>query len=236
MSSQQIIDMLPAYALGILEVEEAQRVEAFLATNPRYRAEVAAYRDVNDQLALAVAQSAPSPKTKTRLMTRTQASLKKRNADANHERFMREAYRLAQQSVERGDEPFGALLVWRGEIALRADNTVITGRDATNHAETNLMRLANQKFDKQFLAQCTLYTSTEPCLMCCGAIYWSGVRRVVYGVGARTLADLTKGQYVIESAEIFGRIKPTIQVIGPILEAEGMQTHNAFWPDFLANL
>ncbi|MGB1251942.1 MAG: deaminase [Candidatus Promineifilaceae bacterium] len=236
MSTEELIDLIPAYALGILDYAEAQQVETFLAANPHYRGEVASYRNVNDQLALAVAQAAPSLKTRTRLMTRTQTSLRKRNKVANHERFIREAYKLAQQAVDRGDEPFGALLVWRGEIALRADNTTVTERDATNHAETNLVRLANKKFDKAFLGECTLYTSTEPCLMCCGAIYWSGVRRIVYGVGATTLAALTGGVYVIESSEIFGRIKPPTQVIGPILEKEGMIIHNAFWPDFLANL
>lgn len=234
MSTEELIDLLPAYALGILDYAEAQQVEAFLVAHPTYRSELAAYRDVNDQLALAVAQANPSARTKTRLLTRTQTSLKKRTAVANHERFIREAYRLAQQSADRGDEPFGALLVWRGEIALRADNTTTTGNDATNHAETNLVRLANQKFDRQFLSECTLYTSTEPCLMCCGAIYWSGVRRVVFGVSATALAALTGGEYVIESREIFGRIKPPTQLLGPILEAEGMVIHNAFWPDFLS--
>ena len=111
MTTEEFLDLLPAYALGILDYEDAQKVQVFLTAHPEYKGEVAAYREVNDQLALGVAESAPSPQTRTRLMTRTQTSLKKRNANANHERFMREAYRLAQQSADRGDQPFGAILV-----------------------------------------------------------------------------------------------------------------------------
>ncbi|MFD7102034.1 nucleoside deaminase [Streptomyces celluloflavus] len=66
------------------------------------------------------------------------------------------------------------------EILLEAENTVTTGRDATGHAETNLVRLATATYDAGFLRTCSLYTSTEPCAMCSGAIYWGGIGRVVY--------------------------------------------------------
>ncbi|QSE95801.1 hypothetical protein JWS13_43935 [Rhodococcus pseudokoreensis] len=35
-----------------------------------------------------------------------------------------------------------------------------------------------------------MYTSTEPCLMCAGAIYLSGIGRVVYALAAKDLASL----------------------------------------------
>ena len=67
-------------------------------------------------------------------------------------------------------------------MLLEAGNTVVTGRDATGHAEPNPMTLASRRFPRDLLACCTMYTSTEPCATCAGAVYWTGVRRVVDGL------------------------------------------------------
>src|SRR5439155_436728 len=69
-----------------------------------------------------------------------------------------------------------------GEIVLEAENTVITGRNPTFHAETNLMREAAGRFEPDYLARCTMYSSAEPCAMCAGTTYWANVRRIVYGL------------------------------------------------------
>jgi tRNA(Arg) A34 adenosine deaminase TadA len=96
-----------------------------------------------------------------------------------------ERYLLASIELARanGNHPFGALLLDAdGNVVLEAENTVLTARDCTGHAETNLMRMASERFDPEFLSRCTLYTSTEPCAMCAGAIYWGNVRRVVFAL------------------------------------------------------
>src|SRR5215208_1192535 len=85
---------------------------------------------------------------------------------------------VAWQARENGNHPFGAVLVdERNRVVLQAENTVVTGRDATGHAETNLVRLATQQFLPEQLMHYTLYSSTEPCAMCAGAIYWSEIGR-----------------------------------------------------------
>ena len=90
---------------------------------------------------------------------------------------------IARRARSAGNHPFGALLVGAdGEVLLEAENTVMTEHDCTGHAETNLMRLASTRFSLDILSGCTLYTSTEPCAMCAGAIYWGGINRVVYGL------------------------------------------------------
>ena len=65
----------------------------------------------------------------------------------NHEPFLREAIALSKSSMEGGDEPFGSVLVKHGEVILRAENSVFTGHDMTNHAEMNLVKLAAQHYD-----------------------------------------------------------------------------------------
>ena len=93
------------------------------------------------------------------------------------------AISVAWQAREHGNHPFGAVLVDAdNHVILTTENTVITERDCTGHAETNLVRLATQRFSPEQLACCTLYSSTEPCAMCAGAIHWSQIGRVVFAL------------------------------------------------------
>jgi tRNA(Arg) A34 adenosine deaminase TadA len=88
------------------------------------------------------------------------------------------AIALAWRAHEHGNHPFGAVLVDdHNQVVLQAENTVVTERDCTGHAETNLMRQASQRFSPEQLATYTLYTSTEPCAMCAGAIHWGKAGR-----------------------------------------------------------
>ena len=79
---------------------------------------------------------------------------------------LRLAISVAWRAREHGNHPFGAVLVdENNRVLLEAENTVITARDSTGHAETNLVRLATQRFLPEQLARYTLYSSTEPCAM-----------------------------------------------------------------------
>jgi tRNA(Arg) A34 adenosine deaminase TadA len=60
-------------------------------------------------------------------------------------------------------------------MLLEALHTVVTERDPTGHAETNLVRLATRSIEPEILASCTLYSSAEPCAMCAGAIHWGNI-------------------------------------------------------------
>lgn len=149
--------------------------------------------------------------------------------------FPRASIDLARKARERGDHPFGSLLVdGSGNLLLEAENTVTSERDCTGHAETNLMRLASQKYTSDFLAQCTLYTSTEPCPMCAGAIYWGAVGRVVFGLSVESLMRLVTQSsenppLVLPCREVFARGQRRIEVVGPVLEDEAREVHEGFW-------
>ena len=102
--------------------------------------------------------------------------------------YLRLALQVARRARDHGNHPFGALLVDdAGQVLLEAENTVNTARDCTGHAETNLVRLASQAFPPEKLATCTLYTSTEPCAMCAGAIHWGKIGRVVFALSEASL-------------------------------------------------
>ena len=93
---------------------------------------------------------------------------------------LRRAIDLRASAREHGNQPFGALLVdAKGNVVLEAENTVRTDKDVTAHAETNLMRVAIARFDRDFLGHCTLYTRPEPCAIVRG--HWGSIRSLVFG-------------------------------------------------------
>ena len=95
--------------------------------------------------------------------------------------FMREAIRLADESVKNGGGPFGAVIVRDGEIVAGSANSVTLDNDPTAHAEVNTIRQACRKLGTFDLSDCVIYTSCEPCPMCLGAIYWAHIDRIFYG-------------------------------------------------------
>lgn len=148
--------------------------------------------------------------------------------DSEHEKFMRRAIALAKQSANGGNHPFGAVLVRNGYVVAEGENTVIDD-DCTHHAELSLVRSAERFLSDAQRAESTLYTSTEPCAMCAGAIYWAGIRRVVFSVPAERLVDHTGYGIRLGCAQIYEHADQPVEVIGPILEDEGFAVHQDFW-------
>src|SRR5690606_11819673 len=125
--------------------------------------------------------------------------------------------------------PFGALLVKDGQVILRAENTVFTGRDMTNHAEMNLVKEAMRRFEPTDLLEATLYTSTEPCALCSGAIYWSGVGRGVIACPGARLALLAGIGLAAPCGVVVDGGPRRVVVTGPLPEEAAAQTQTNYW-------
>ena len=104
--------------------------------------------------------------------------------------YMGEAIRLSELAVMHGNEPFGAVLVKDGKIVYSNENQIYTGSDPTFHAEAGLLRSFCAKTNIVDLRDYTLYSSCEPCFMCCGAMVWTKVGRLVYGASDIDLCDI----------------------------------------------
>ncbi len=143
--------------------------------------------------------------------------------------FIDQTYQLARQAVKNGNHPFGALLVSDNRVILTACNSVHTDNDVTAHAELNLVKKLSASGLKFSADSLTLYTSTEPCAMCSGAIYWSGIRRLVFGCSAKALASVTGGNLAIPCQAIFQHGKEPTTVRGPINETVGQKIHQQYW-------
>ncbi|MCA1716689.1 MAG: nucleoside deaminase [Actinobacteria bacterium] len=139
---------------------------------------------------------------------------------------LRRAIDLAFRARERGDRPFGAVLVGEdGQVLAEGENTQTTERDVTGHAETNLLREVCRLHDAETLAVSTLYASGEPCAMCAGTIFWSGVGRVVYGASAGRIRELSRDSGTrpvlrLSCREVLAAGTRPTEVVGPILEEE----------------
>jgi len=143
--------------------------------------------------------------------------------------FVRRSIQLSADAVAHGNHPFGALLVKDDQIILEAENSVSTEHDLTNHAELSLVRLAVKQFLPNFLENTTLYTSTEPCAMCAGAIYWAGLGEVIYACSAQRLAGFAGEALSLPCRDVFSKGIRKIYVTGPVLEQEASIVHAAYW-------
>ena len=104
--------------------------------------------------------------------------------------FMQEAIRLAEQGMRAGaGGPFGAVVVYQGQVIGRGCNQVLSAKDPTAHAEVVAIRQACQKLGSFWLKGCELYTNCEPCPMCLSAVYWARIGRVYFATTRQDAAD-----------------------------------------------
>ena len=147
----------------------------------------------------------------------------------HHEDFIRSTYQLAISAQAKGNHPFGALLVLDNLVVATAENTVFTEKDITKHAELNLVSQVSREMDLESLSRSILYTSTEPCAMCSGAIFWAGISHVVYGCSVALFGEIAGGTFVVPCRDLFKYGVKQIKVDGPVLEGEGAEIHRNFW-------
>ena len=149
--------------------------------------------------------------------------------------YLRKAIAWSCTARARGNRPFGAVVVSeQGDLLAEAYcNTGETG-DCTGHAETNAVRQLSPRFGREMLAKATLYSSAEPCVMCAGAIFWSGIGRVVFGIDAVRLREFRGERPEQRDAElscrdVFAASPHAIECIGPAMIDEASAPHVGFW-------
>ena len=155
---------------------------------------------------------------------------------AYDEALLRQAFDVARRAREGGDHPFGAVLAdSNGTLLMEQGNGYSSeGGDRTAHAERLLASSAARVYSLEDLAEFTLYTSAEPCAMCAGAIYWSGIGRVVYGQTEKSLKEQTGDHEENPTLDlpceiIFAAGQRPTEIIGPLLEDEAAQLQADYW-------
>jgi tRNA(Arg) A34 adenosine deaminase TadA len=138
-------------------------------------------------------------------------------------KFMARAYEWARKSLARGDNPIGAVLVKDGKIICESGNSIFTDSDLTQHGETGLISHASPVLEKSLWEGSTLYTSLEPCIMCCGSMHAAGIKTVVYGGTSRQANGELFGPQRLRVREIYQRYGWKIEVRGPLMDAEQLK-------------
>lgn len=128
--------------------------------------------------------------------------------------FMQAALKVTACAAEVGEIPIGAVVVADRKIIVRASNQVERLKDPTAHAELLAITAAANYFNSKYLPNCTLYVTLEPCLMCSGALYWSQIKRLVFGA-----SDPKRGYQAFSNATVH----PRTAVQQNILEKESNQ-------------
>lgn len=133
------------------------------------------------------------------------------------EKYMRMAILEAERALAKKEVPIGAVVVAGDRVIGRGHNLVETLVDATAHAEMQAITAAMSTLGGKYLADCTLYVTVEPCVMCGGALAWSQIGRVVYGA-----SDPKRGYTTYSERIMHPRTKVTMGVLKE--ECEGLMT------------
>ena len=136
-----------------------------------------------------------------------------------HERFMRVALEEAAKAGAEGNMAVGSIIVRDGSVVARGRNLVSTTLDPTAHAETVALREAGPALGGVDYTGCTLYTTFEPCAMCCGALMTSGISTLVMGARHQATED-RQTDYTVERLLELARWSDKIELVTGILTRE----------------
>lgn len=138
-------------------------------------------------------------------------------------KHLRRCVELAEIALDKGDEPFGSILVSADGEVLFEDHNHVSGGDHTQHPEFAIARWAAQNLPEEERATATVYTSGEHCPMCAAAHGWAGLGRIVYASSSQQLGEWLE-EFGIDTSQSRVRSFPIEEMIrftevdGPVPE------------------
>ena len=138
----------------------------------------------------------------------------------NDEYYMRQALAEAKKAGMKDEVPIGAVIVHGEQIIAKAHNLTETLHDVTANAEMQAITMAADYLGGKYLAECALYVTVEPCVMCAGAIGWAQISKVVYGA-----PDPKRGYSVYAP----NALHPKCTVVSGVLQEECSQLMTEFF-------
>lgn len=135
------------------------------------------------------------------------------------EYFMKMAFQEAEKALEKDEVPIGCIIVSNNRIIAKSHNLTETLNDVTAHAEMQGITSAANFLGGKYLQNCTMYVTLEPCVMCCGALAWSQISKVVIGARDEQRGFINKGL----------SLHPKTKIVTGILENECSQIVKEFF-------
>ncbi len=140
----------------------------------------------------------------------------------DHDRFMRLAIDAAARAGAEGNLAVGSVIVRDNTVIATGRNLVTSTNDPTAHAETVALREAGAALGQVDFSGCTLYTSFQPCPMCCGALMVSGISTLVMGARPET-SENRYGASTVETLLDLADWAGNMEVVTGILTAECLE-------------
>ena len=147
----------------------------------------------------------------------------------NDRAFMERAIALSAAAVAHGNEPFGAVLVKDRAIVFENENQIYTANDPTFHAEMGLIRRFVAETGITDLSDYTLYSSCEPCFMCCGAMVWTRLGRLVYAASDIDLCEILGVAGATCAETVFAATAAPTAVTAGLLRDEALAVLSAYF-------
>ena len=146
-----------------------------------------------------------------------------------YDEIMKIAIQEACTARENGEEPFGAVLIDSDfNVCHRSHSKCVEMSDPTAHAELSLIREFCQKMGVEYLHDYEIVCSSEPCVMCSGAIRWAKLRKVIYSVPQSFIQSISQGSTKPSCESIVNTGKRKTEVIGNVLYQDGIKVFEKF--------
>ena len=121
--------------------------------------------------------------------------------------FMAQALAEAEKALAADEIPIGAVVVFNNQVIGRGHNQTERLRDVTAHAEMLALTAAANHLGNKYLADCTLYVTIEPCVMCAGASYWAQLQAVVFGAAEPKVGFRRHGALLHRRTQLRGGVQ-----------------------------
>ena len=136
---------------------------------------------------------------------------------------MRLALQVAWQGVEKGEMPFGACVVRKGQVISVAHNSAKANMDTTAHAEVQAIRDASQRLKTLELTGCVIYSTCEPCPMCFTACVWAKLGRIVYACRIEDAERAGIRQVPISSSRMNQLGQSSVELVDNVLRNDSLK-------------
>ena len=145
------------------------------------------------------------------------------------EKYMRIAIEEAKKSKEKGENPFGAVLLDpEYNFCHKSQTRCIELSDPTAHAETLVIREYCKKTNSVYLKDYILICSGEPCILCSGAIRWAKIGKIYYSVPQETINKTSGGKLKPSCDSLINCGSSKKEICGGILLGEGLEVFDNY--------
>lgn len=116
--------------------------------------------------------------------------------------YMKIALKEAEKAIKKDEVPVGAVVIKSGKVISKAYNQKEKKKNVTRHAEIIALEKAMKKLKTWHLDDCELYVTLEPCMMCCGAIEQSRIKKIVYATDSKQFGQIVNNYQVFKNKKI----------------------------------